>query len=93
MGACDFMTRASGDTPAEAFRKAVADAKHEHGHRGYTGTIAEKHSFRMVTPRPGETPYDCANRLLDADEFDKYGDAGCINVEDGVYLFFGWASS
>jgi len=36
------MCRAKGKTAQEAFDAAVAQARHEYGHGGYTGTIAEK---------------------------------------------------
>lgn len=49
MGACDFETRSWGKTAQEAFRKAVGDAQYEHGHGGYTGTIAEKDDFKDLT--------------------------------------------
>lgn len=42
MGAELFRTRAAGDTLAAAFAAAVDQARYEHGHGGYTGTIAEK---------------------------------------------------
>jgi hypothetical protein len=48
MGACDFVTRSRGNTAEEAFHSAVDRARHEHGHGGYTGTIAEKHSFTVL---------------------------------------------
>ena len=48
MGAKDFMTSAYGVSANAAFRSAVEAAQHENGHGGYTGTIAEKHSFTEV---------------------------------------------
>ena len=42
MGASTFLTRATGKTAREAFASATSDARYEHGHGGYTGTIAEK---------------------------------------------------
>lgn len=48
MGAYDFTAFAKGKDAASAFRGAVDDAKHQHGHGGYTGTIAEKHSFVLI---------------------------------------------
>jgi hypothetical protein len=46
MGADPFTIVAFGGTAQDAFRAAVEDAAYEHGHGGYTGTIAEKDSFR-----------------------------------------------
>jgi hypothetical protein len=48
MGACDFQSIAVGKTAQEAFRAAVEEAAYEHGHGGYTGTIAEKQDFVMI---------------------------------------------
>jgi hypothetical protein len=96
MGACSFTVLGHGTTAREAFREAVEDAQHESGHGGYTGTIAEKREYHMVTPRDGETAEECAERLLEAGDratCDKWGPAGCIRVTEGVYLFFGMASS
>lgn len=42
MGATNFETIAFGDTVRDAFNAAVEQAHWEYGHRGYTGTIAEK---------------------------------------------------
>jgi hypothetical protein len=46
MGADPFTVVAFGGTAQDAFRAAVEDAAFWHGHGGYTGTIAEKDSFR-----------------------------------------------
>lgn len=52
MGACDFSTYAAGKTPEAAFRAAWEQAAWEHGHGGYTGTIAEKGWFvHVVIPK------------------------------------------
>ena len=48
MGASDFITIAKGTTAQKAFASAQEDACYEHGHGGYTGTIAEVNSFRMI---------------------------------------------
>lgn len=50
MGAADFRTIGFGKTAEDAFRQACDDAAWEHGHGGYTGTIAEKRSFREIKP-------------------------------------------
>lgn len=52
MGADNFSTTALGRTAGDAFRTAVAQAQWEYGHGGYTGTIAEKHSFFEVKLPP-----------------------------------------
>ena len=45
MGASEFFNVAEGKTADAAFKKLVAQAQWEHGHGGYSGTIAEKRSF------------------------------------------------
>jgi len=55
MGAMDFEEYAVAKTATEAFRQAREDALYEYGHRGYTGSMAEKHSFRQI-PVQGSNP-------------------------------------
>lgn len=102
MGADVFFVNASGKTAREAFDEAVRRARYEHGHGGYSGTIAEKGSFTMIPLPDGEKVSSFTNKLIDdCDDRvdDKWGPAGCIQVEtDGdsdrkKFLFFGWASS
>lgn len=103
MGASEFEVRTSGKTPDEAFRRAVEDAQYESGHGGYTGTIAEKSSFKLVTPKAGDSPLDCVRRCVDDDNHwsqDKWGPAACVRLGENehapgesFYAFFGWASS
>jgi len=96
MGACTFFTRAMGATPEKAFRAAVDEAAWDHGHGGYTGTIAEKNSFTLIKVLDGEDPRRYARDLVDNDDprvEDKWGPAGCIELSPGSYYFFGWASS
>ena len=45
MGASEFSNIAEGKTADEAFKKLVKQAQWEHGHAGYSGTIAEKRSI------------------------------------------------
>jgi len=97
MGACDFMITCKAATAKAAFDEAREDARHEHGHGGYTGTIAEKSSFRMISTPAGVTPREHARNLLAADTRhftqDSFGPAGCIKIAEGEWLFFGFASS
>jgi hypothetical protein len=83
MGATAFTVYSLGIDADEAFRAATEDARHEYGHGGYTGTIAEKHSFIVITPTP--IPLDeaeeLANRLVDEGDpriDDKWGPAGAL---------------
>ncbi len=90
MGATDFSTKASGTTAREAFKSARDDAAYEHGHGGYTGTIAEKHGFEMIAAREGETIRETVDRLIESN--DKFGPAFCLDMGKGDFLFFGIAS-
>lgn len=96
MGAVDFCIKVHGKTAQEAFDSAVDAALYEHGHSGYTGSIAEKDSFIMIECPDEEDPENYAYDLLESDDpriADKYDPAGCIKVGDNAYLFFGWAST
>ena len=96
MGATDFYTDARGETAAEAFQTAVSNAEYESGHGGYTGTIAEKDSFKMVECEMTEEAVKAkiAEMMEDEDCWvqDKWGPAACIEFEKGRFVFFGIAS-
>jgi hypothetical protein len=98
MGGQTFCISARGATAQAAFHAAHSEACHEHGHGGYTGTIAEKSEFVMI-PVPADRTGDVwgyAQELIDdGDERidDKWGPAGCIDQGQGNFVFFGWASS
>lgn len=95
-----FVSASEAKTIHEAFTKAVADAAYDHGHSGYTGTIAEKDSFEQ---RNGGKPLTKAEAESfseeDGDEQSKWDPAYCVSVKaddsDSIigYLFYGWASS
>jgi hypothetical protein len=99
MGACDFTVGAKGATAKEAFSRAIEDARYERGHGGYTGTIAEKGTFvKLGAAKTKKEAYALAQQFMDDGDpriDDKWGPAGCIEVEDtpDFWLFFGWASS
>ena len=103
MGADVFFTASSGKTAQEAFGEAQRRARHDYGHAGYPGTIAEKGEFAMIaTPDDGGDPGAYANKLINDCDYrvdDKWGPAGCIQLstdpDTGMkdFLFFGWASS
>lgn len=98
MGATTFIVDAKGKTATEAFKAAREAALKAHGDSGYTGTIAEKYGFVMITvPRAmADKPDEYADLLMyrgDSRIKDKWGPCGCIDLGQGEYLFFGWASS
>jgi hypothetical protein len=85
MGAASFRQYADGADPDAAFDEARQDALHEHGHGGYTGTLAEKYSYVIITA----TPMDPSSAQALADDLisradpridDKWGPAGAIAV-------------
>jgi hypothetical protein len=97
-----FIHVAKGKSARAAFNAAVEQAAYEHGHAGYTGTIAEKDNFiEIPLPKTGRKDPErraeaLANKLIEKNDpriDDKWGPAGCIKIGPGKYLFFGWASS
>ncbi|MFI8287470.1 hypothetical protein [Streptomyces sp. CBG9] len=88
MGANGFITYQAGTDAERAFTDAVEDARYEYGNRGYTGTIAEKDDYTVVTttPMPLNEATEYAERLLDVDDSrvsDKRGPAGAVPVLTG----------
>lgn len=105
MGAATFVNVTEGKDANQAFAKARDAAAWENGHGGYTGTIAEKREFVMIDPAKDgadttdwsqvnyeEYAYSLVNEG-DPRVDDKWGPAGCIQLSDREFLFFGWASS
>jgi len=98
MGACEFEVTVKGKTAQEAFAKVVEHAQYENGHGGYSGTIAEKHSFKLISSVATlAEARDLVGQLMANDDSricDKWGPAGCVAVTgQETYIFFGWASS
>lgn len=96
MGSEVFYHTAAGKTAREAFNNAKQEAHYDHGHSGYSGSIAEKNNYVIIECPDGVSPAQYADTLIeeaDARIDDKWGPAGCIKVKEGHYLFFGWASS
>jgi len=99
MGGTTFMVHGEGAEAAIVFDELVRQAQWEHGHGGYTGTIAEKDEFVMI-PLPdilknrAKTSFIKYAESLIAEEDeridDKDGPAGCFKTDTG-FLFFGWA--
>jgi hypothetical protein len=65
MGATSFFTFAKGKTVSEAFASAQQDARYDHGHSGYTGTIAEKPSFIEFSVPLADLPVRVMEQLYD----------------------------
>ena len=87
MGSQQFSQEISGPSLAEAFRTAIAAARHDYGHRGDTGTLADKDTFVIVSadPLPEDEAYAMADRILDDAQdptFSTWGPAGAIRIQD-----------
>lgn len=85
MGAVTFSQYADGPDPDAAFDAARDAARHEHGHGGYSGTVAEKDYYEIVTATPVdlEQAETLAADLIDRADprfADKWGPAGAIAV-------------
>lgn len=95
MGATVFRHTAWGETAREAFVSACDAATEEYGTEPYSGTIKEKSSFVDIEVPPGEDPIRYADQLVDNGDprvDDKWGPAGCVQLGENHYYFFGWAS-
>lgn len=99
MGACEFSATAYGKDAKEAFGRAVDQAEYDHGHSGYTGTIAEKREFHCFGKVTSLDEALVKARTLESQVDDKWGPAGCIEIAPSprtpkrLFYFFGWASS
>ena len=86
MGAMPFEHYADGVDPQVAFRSAREHALHEHGQGGYSGTLAEKDDYVIITRQP-MTEADAttlAGDLMDRGDpriSDTWGPAGAIPVK------------
>jgi hypothetical protein len=95
-----FIHVAKGKSAQAAFDAAVEQTTYDHGHAGYTGTIAEKDNFIEIPLPTGRKDPEArakalANKLIEKNDpriEDTWGPAGCIKIGPGKYLFFGWAS-
>jgi len=95
MGATTFSVTATGRNAREAFQAARSEAEQAFGDEGYTGSIAEKDRYVMIPLPAGADPLREANKLIEANDArisDKWGPAGCFDLGNGRFYFFGWAS-
>lgn len=100
MGGCDFMFKVKGNDLNKAFSEAVDQAAWEHGHGGYTGTIAEKDRVELRKKDPMLMGDAEVFAEKDIENNDKWGSAFaiplCANLEDKTiigFLLYGIASS
>jgi len=80
-GADTFETIGQGKTAEEAFQRAREDAAYEHGHGGYTGTIAEKGGFRLFNPPKGVKPDEFIKGFHEFSQ--RVWDAGSTQNDNG----------
>lgn len=87
MGATDFTALSQHPDAETAFSAAIRDAQFDHGHGGYSGTIAEKSSYTILhnKPRSRAAAYRFAQDIMeDYDNRhvanDKWGPAAAIPV-------------
>ena len=97
MGTAEFTASGIGSTAEEAFDNAVRQAQYDHGHNGYTGTIAEKDNFVEITvpDKYKDRPQLFAYELMENDDKrirNKWGPACCIKLDKTTFMFFGLAS-
>jgi hypothetical protein len=64
MGADNFTNVLIGKDLGKAFAEAQRQAAWEHGHGGYTGTIAEKPGFTNLGPLPARMSVDRLEELI-----------------------------
>jgi len=101
MGASDFRTALISTTdtkPDTVFRELVERARYNSGHGGYTGTIAEKHSFVTRHPHVFGSKNDALDFVEnDLDANDKWDPAFHVMFDAGPgnrgHIFYGMASS
>ena len=76
---------------AAAFNQVQSQARYEHGHAGYTGTIAEADGFQEVL-HPEFDTFDAAYKWAEA-RAEKWGPALVVSVRGGKKYFAGIYSS
>lgn len=92
MGASTFVEVAVGPTVKEAFDRITDQARYEHGHGGYTGTIAEKHGFReFALPEvsglsPSNLAEFCLNGIYEDDGDEAWTPHAGSRIVDGKWV-------
>lgn len=86
MGAESRIDRIMGSNPRDAFLDACDAARLEHGARGYTGSIAEAHGYRLANERAPYAARLAAERGLETGAIDgipvtKWGAAVLVGIK------------
>jgi hypothetical protein len=99
MGACNFQASGYGSKPEPIFEQLREKALCDYGHRGYTGTIAEKYSFSIRRSEPMTQAEAQAFIREDQEHNEKWGPAYAIPWCDELdrtkiigWIFYGYAS-
>lgn len=100
MGADSFFNSGPGDDPKTIFKDLVKKARHDYGFCGYTGTIAEKTQFKIVSKVPMTKSYWQSDEAQQKyGEGEKWGPAlaapYCEEINPVLiigWVFWGWAS-
>ena len=101
MGAARFDQFQAGNDAKKAFADAREHAFYEYGHRGYTGSLAEKDSFELRNggfALPMKEYESFADKDLKENDHNKWGPAWAVKVkaDDSEmtigFLFYGYAS-
>tara|TARA_Y100001949_G_scaffold146661_1_gene130288 strand:- start:194 stop:697 length:504 start_codon:yes stop_codon:yes gene_type:complete len=79
MGATEFAIDNFGKTVGDAYNKQVDSDHYEHGHSGYTGTLAEKDGFVLIDRPTRITAGRLMDTIIDAEQwmFWLYTDEKC----------------
>lgn len=90
MGSDRFIQMQDGTDAKAAFIEAARQAAYEHGSGGYTGSLAEKGDFSIISRQPlwQRQAELVADRLLASDDVrisDKWGPAGALAVCKETY--------
>lgn len=81
-GATTFENFSRNTDVGRAYRELVDDARHEYGHGGYSGTIAEKNGYKVRSNDP--MTHTEARKFIekDIDQNDKWGPAFAVPICD-----------
>ena len=85
-GGSEFSVYAVGTDAKSAFQKAVSEARHERGSGGYSGTIAEKDSFKLRSSDPMTRAQARAFMEEDIEWNDKWGPAFAVSIAEEKVL-------
>ena len=69
MGATEFAIDNFGKTVGDAYNKQVDSDHYEHGHSGYTGTLAEKDGFVLIDRPTRITAGRLMDTIIDAEQW------------------------